>query len=157
LLFVGGKFRQRYRRTDRRNRIEGREQVAETKRFEDAMRDNRDFALWRTLNVENIARFDRHGEHIFVREKELSLLARRERKDEEASWTAYMEAQGNIPPSQQPSAKSWRLSEDNEDNDDTPSAYAAGRIMEGCCAEEENQRMIRIEVSQRRKYLAQLR
>jgi hypothetical protein len=121
------------------------------------MRDNRDFAMWRALNVETIAHFDRQDEHIFVREEELSLLARRERKDEEASWTAYMEAQGKIPPSQQPSAKSRRLSEDNEDNDDTPSAYAAGKIMEGWCAEEENQRIIRIEVSQRRTYLAQLR
>ncbi len=127
-----------------KSHFKGREQVAETK-IRGRHEGSRDFALWRTFNVEDIAYFDRQDEHIFVREEECALLAHRGRKGEEASWEAYSQVQVEAPPSPPPSAKSRRL-EENEDSDngnDTSCAIAAGKIMEGWYAREEELRVTR--------------
>ena len=94
---------------------------------------------------------------IFVKEEECALLAHRRRKGEEASWETYSQAQVETPPSPPPSAKSQRPKE-NEDSDNgnvTSCVIAAGKIMEGWNAREEELRMTRIEVARRRKDLGQ--
>ncbi len=76
-------------------------------RFDDAMKESRDFALWRTLNVENNAYFDRQDEQaymlIFVKEEECALPAHRGRKRRGGELGDFLASSGGDPA--EPAAK----------------------------------------------------
>jgi hypothetical protein len=99
-----------------------------------------------------------------VPEEEHFLLAHRGRRGEEESWSTYLKANAEEPPSPPPSAKVRRtlvdqeyndfVAEQSEDSNDASQAVV-NKVLQGWISAEQKSRIMREEIVQRRRDLSQ--